>query len=209
MSTDKSGSDLDRAMQDALASVENREKQSAMANDDDENTIVDMTNEALSQTKQQLEAKSSEAASLKDQLLRLGADFENLRKRSHRENEEARKFGIEKMARDVLPVIDNLERALQHAKSGDPVVDGVRMVAKQFLDVLAQYGVRAFESVKQPFDPERHEALSQVPTPGVAVGTIVAEMQRGYMIHDRLLRAAQVAIAAPATTEDEHTSADV
>ncbi len=183
-------SDLDRAMQDALESVENRER--AAAGDD----LDEGASDALNETKAALEMKSAELAAMRDQMLRLGADFENLRKRSHREIEEARKMGTERLARELLPVVDNLERALQHAKDGDPVTDGVKMVAKQLLDVLGGFGVKAFDSVGQTFDPERHEALSQVPSPGAAPGTIVGEMQRGYMIHDRLLRAAQVAIAA-------------
>ncbi|MEZ0311727.1 MAG: nucleotide exchange factor GrpE [Myxococcota bacterium] len=190
--------DLDRAMQDALESVEGRERATAEMND--EATVADTVDDPeLAETRAALETKTAELATMRDQMLRLGADFENLRKRSHREVDEARKMGMERLARDILPVVDNLERALQHAKAGDPVVDGVRMVAKQFLDILGQFGVKAFDSVGQPFDPERHEALSQISTPGAAPGTIVAEMQRGYMIHDRLLRAAQVAIASAQT----------
>lgn len=197
MSSNKS--DLDRAMQDALESVEKREAEAAAEADGGEDGSAELRAE--------LEAKQGELSAMKDQLLRLGADFENLRKRSAREVDEARKFGVERFAREVLPVVDNLERALQHAKGGDPVVDGVKMVAKQFLDVLGQFGVKGFEAVGKPFDPERHEALSQVPAPGAAPGSVVAEMQRGYMIHDRLLRAAQVAIAAIAD-DDEQTSVD-
>jgi molecular chaperone GrpE len=199
MSTSKRNNpnDLDQAMQDALDSVETRERASAETDDD---TVVEgAPDAALAEAQAALEAKTAELATMRDQMLRLGADFENLRKRSHREVEEARKLGMERLARDILPVVDNLERALQHAGKGDPVIDGVRMVAKQLVDVLGQFGVKSFESVGQFFDPERHEALSQVPTPGAKPGSIVAEMQRGYMIHDRLLRAAQVAIAAAQT----------
>lgn len=196
--------DLDQAMRDALQSVENRERE---VDEMDDETVVDgggLTDAELAEAKAALEAKTNEIATMRDQMLRLGADFENLRKRSHREVDEARKLGMERLARDILPAVDNLERALQHARAGDPVIDGVRMVAKQMLDVLGQYGVRSFESVGQPFDPERHEALSQIAAPGAAPGSVVAEMQRGYMMHDRLLRPAQVAIASVRTD----TSAD-
>lgn len=208
MSTSKRtpSNDLDQAMADALESVENRERAAV----DDGSNADGASSEELAEAKAALETKTTELATMRDQMLRLGADFENLRKRSHREVDEARKMGMERLARDILPVVDNLERALQHAAKGDPVIDGVRMVAKQLLDVLGQYGVKAFDSVNQAFDPERHEALSQIPTPGVPGGTIVAEMQRGYMIHDRLLRAAQVAIAAQTeTSAEESSSADV
>ncbi|MBC7793706.1 MAG: nucleotide exchange factor GrpE [Clostridia bacterium] len=193
MSTNKA--DLDRAMQDALESVEKREAEATVETDTG-------SNDETVAVRAELEQKNADLAAMKDQLLRLGADFENLRKRSAREVDDARKFGVERFAREVLPVVDNLERALQHAKGGDPVVDGVKMVAKQFVDTLGQFGVKSFEAVGKPFDPERHEALSQIPSPGVAPGSVIAEMQRGYMIHERLLRAAQVAIAALGTNDE-------
>ncbi len=208
MSSKRPSNDLDRAMQDALDSVETREREAA-GEMNDEQTVADTVDDPeLAEVRTALETKTNEFATMRDQMLRLGADFENLRKRSHREVDEARKMGMERLARDILPVVDNLERALQHAKGGDPVVDGVRMVAKQLLDVLGQFGVKAFDSMGQPFDPERHEALSQIPTPGAAPGTIVAEMQRGYMLHERLLRAAQVAIASAQTDASADAAAD-
>lgn len=217
MSNGKRGpaNELDKAMQDALESVERREQESASEDiptearaqaDGDPDGDPDAGAE-LAEARAALETKTNELATMRDQLLRLGADFENLRKRSLREADDARKFGMERLARDILPVIDNLERALQHAKGGDPVIDGVRMVAKQLLDVLGSFGVKAFDSLNQMFDPERHEALSQVPGTDSAPGTVVAEMQRGYTIQDRLLRPAQVAIAAPKTESADEANA--
>jgi molecular chaperone GrpE len=136
-------------------------------------------------------------ATLKDQLLRLAADFDNYRKRARREIEDVRKHGIEALLNDVLPVLDNLERALAHSE-GDksPVLQGVRMVQKQFVDILSRYGVTTFQSVGQPFDPEKHEAVGQTASKDQAPGTIVSEAQRGYQLHGRLLRPARVVVAS-------------
>lgn len=136
----------------------------------------------------------------REKMLRLAAEFENFRKRARRENEDSAKFGIERLLRDFLPVIDNLERALSHAQ-GDtsPLVEGIRMVAKQSLDVLAGYGVESFEALRQPFDPEKHEALGHSPSNDVPAGNVAEVIAKGYMLHSRLLRPARVIIAAAVT----------
>lgn len=156
----------------------------------------------------ELEAKDAALATMKDQLLRLAADFDNFRKRAARDGEEARKFGIERVARELLNVLDNLDRALEHATKSDPVVDGVKMVAKQFLDVLSQFGIKPFSAKDQAFDPERHEAISQQVIEGKSPGTVIAELQRGYMLHDRLLRPARVVIAAAPAPREEAAGAE-
>jgi len=138
-----------------------------------------------------------EIAGLRDQLLRLAADFDNYRKRATREQQEVREYGTNNVLNEVLPVLDNLDRALAHSE-GDksPVVAGVRLVVKQFHDVLSRFGVTSFASVGVPFDPERHEAVAQLPTGEHKPGTIVEELQKGYMLRDRLLRPARVVVAA-------------
>jgi len=143
--------------------------------------------------------ESAETAQLRDQLLRLAADFDNFRKRARREQDEARHYGVTNLLNDVLPVMDNLERALLHVE-GDksPVIQGVRLVLKQFGDILARYGVTGFSSMGEPFNPERHEAVGQRPGGDAKPGAIVEELQRGYMLHGRLLRPARVIVATPA-----------
>jgi molecular chaperone GrpE len=132
----------------------------------------------------------------KDQLLRVAAEFDNFRKRARKEQEDIRQYGVERVVRDLLEVLDNLERAIGHAAHNeDPMIQGVRMVAKQFRDVLAHYGVVPFDSVGSVFDPSVHEAISQIPSPEAPAGTVLQEVQKGYKIHDRLLRAARVVIA--------------
>jgi molecular chaperone GrpE len=144
-----------------------------------------------------------EVAALRDQMLRLAADFDNYRKRAMREQQEVREYGNTNLLNDVLPVLDNLERALAHAEGDNqPLVQGVRLVVKQFVDVLTRYGVTGFPSVGVPFDPERHEAVAQLPTADQAPGTILEELQRGYMLRERLLRPSRVVVAAPAAKVD-------
>lgn len=150
---------------------------------------------------QAAETQAQETTSLRNQLLRMAADFDNFRKRTRQEQDDMRRYGISRLLGDLLPVIDNLERALAHCddNSQDPVVQGVRMVAKQWHDVLANYGVRMFQSEGQPFDPERHEAVGQQTSKEHAPGTVLNEMQSGYMLHERLLRPARVVVADQAS----------
>lgn len=144
---------------------------------------------------------AGETQSLREQLQRMGADFENFRKRSRQAEDEQRRYNIQRVLNDMLPVIDNLERALMHAPDNnkDPVIEGVRMVAKQWHDVLGNYGVKTFKSQGERFDPERHEAVGQQTSPTNAPGTVLTEHVSGYMIHERLLRPARVVVADQAS----------
>lgn len=136
---------------------------------------------------------------LKNQLLRLGADFENYRKRSQREIDQARRFGIEKLLGDLLPVLDAVDRALEFVgDSHEPFAEGVRLIARQAADVLARHGVKGFASVGQPFDPTLHEAVGIDSAQGAAPGLVLQEHQRGYLLHDRLLRPARVIVSGSA-----------
>ena len=122
--------------------------------------------------------------------LYLYADFENFKKRARLEKDEVRKFGWESFAREILGVLDNLERALEHHP--DP---GVEMTAKLFKSTLEKYGVQTIPSVGQKFDPNLHEALGEQPSDKEA-GTILKEETRGYTMHGRLLRAPKVWISS-------------
>jgi molecular chaperone GrpE len=131
------------------------------------------------------------------QYLRLAADFENFRRRSAQETLDRTRYASESAAVAVLPVLDNLQRAIQHAPEGDPMVDGVRMVARQFEDALRSMGVTAIEAEGQPFDPALHEAIGGEESPEVDRDTVVAVLQPGYRLHDRVLRPALVRVAHP------------
>ncbi|HEY3594650.1 MAG TPA: nucleotide exchange factor GrpE [Polyangiaceae bacterium] len=145
-----------------------------------------------------LEEAKAEAARLKDQLLRTAADYDNFRKRSRREIDDAQKRGREELLRELLPVFDNLERAMLHAgQSNDAkaVAEGVGFVVKQFVDTLGKIGIRRISTVGVPFDPNQHEAIQQVESNEHPPGTVVAEVQPGYALGDRLVRAAMVVVS--------------
>jgi molecular chaperone GrpE len=127
--------------------------------------------------------------------VRAVADLENAKKRAARERDEIQKFGVEKLVKDLLPVLDNLDRALAAAAADDPLVEGVKLVRSSFEQALSRHGVKGFSALGQPFDPARHEALMQVPTAEAAPGTVVMEHARGFTLHERLVRPAMVGVA--------------
>jgi molecular chaperone GrpE len=148
----------------------------------------------------QLEEARAALQRIKEQLLRTAADFDNYRKRSRREIDDAHKRGREELLRELLPVFDNLERAAAHAgqaTDAKAVADGVNMVLRQFLDTLGKIGIRRLSAVGQVFDPMLHEAIHQVETADHPAGTVVEEAQPGYAMGDRLVRAAMVVVAKP------------
>lgn len=147
-----------------------------------------------------------------ERYVRVSADFDNFRKRAAREREETIKVGNERLLKDLLPVIDNLERAVA-AGTGDneALLSGVKMVLKQFHDTLARHGVVGFSAVGEPFDPVRHEALMQQETADVAAGVVLSELEKGYFLNDRLVRPAKVVVAkspepAPESPETEQAT---
>lgn len=145
----------------------------------------------------------AEAARLKDQLLRLAADFDNFRKRSRREISDAERMAREDLLRELLPVFDNLERASQHAGATTDVqslIDGINMVSHQFLDTLARVGVQRVGTVGCAFDPAVHEAVQQLETADQPPGSVYAEVLAGYKFGDRLIRPAMVVVAKPVSS---------
>ncbi len=152
----------------------------------------------LEKLRQQLEIKDQEAKSTYDRLLRQAAELENFKKRTLRDREESVRFANEALIKDLLPVIDNLERAIAHAQgggNGKPLVEGVEMVLKGLLDVLSKHGVTPIEAVGQPFDPVRHEAMAQVESADHEPNTVIQEFHKGYLLNSRLLRPALVTVA--------------
>lgn len=145
-----------------------------------------------------LEQAVGEQKEIEDRLRRTAAHYENIRRRAERDLEDTKKFAVERLAKKMLPVWDNLERALEAVKTNpdsETLRQGVEMVRNQLADALASEGVKPLESVGKPFDPNLHEAIAQHPTNDVAENTVVSEMQRGYLLNDRLLRAASVLVA--------------
>ncbi|MBX3219784.1 MAG: nucleotide exchange factor GrpE [Labilithrix sp.] len=150
------------------------------------------------------EAKA-EAVRMKEQWMRTAADFDNFRKRARRELEETRKAGKEDLLKEFLPVFDNLERAIQSAQRATDVkavAEGLQMVLRQYLDTLSRGGISKVPAVGAQFDPTYHEAIQQVETDDQPPGTVVAEVQPGYLQGDRLIRAAMVVVAKPKAAAD-------
>ncbi len=131
-----------------------------------------------------------------DRYLRAAADLENYRKRAAKEREEVQKFGSERLLKDLIPVLDNLERALAAAPEGDPLAKGVRLVLRGFEETLGRHGIKAFSALGHPFDPRLHEAVMQVAAGDRPPGTVVTEHGRGFFLNDRLVRPALVGVAA-------------
>jgi molecular chaperone GrpE len=150
---------------------------------------------------EQLQAAQAEAADNKDLYLRALADLENYRKRAQREKEDAFRFANDNLLRNIIPVLDNLERAIEHAGTVNEdqggLFEGVEMTLAQFRKVLETSGVKQVETAGGlPFDPNFHQAMGQIPTADQPPNTVVQELQKGYLLNERLLRPAMVMVAA-------------
>lgn len=152
------------------------------------------------------ERLAAEAAELRDRHLRLQAEFENYRKRRQREAEETRRAAKERILRELPAVVDNLERAVRHGQEGasrETLLEGVELVLKQVLEILARFGVEAVPALGEVFDPHRHEAMARVETSGDPPdGTVVEEYRRGYLLDGKILRPALVAVAKVPAEDD-------
>jgi molecular chaperone GrpE len=143
----------------------------------------------------ELEAQLHEA---NEKALRASAELENYRKRSQREMADERKYAVAPVVRDLLSVVDNLQRAISAAGQtggSEGLLEGVKMVATQFEAVLANHGCVRIAAVGQPFDPNQHEAIAQEPSSEHPAGTVTKEIQVGYKLHDRVVRPAQVFVS--------------
>lgn len=157
-----------------------------------EDSIITKLETDLTQTKAQL-------AEQHDLMLRIKAEADNIRRRASMDVEKAHKFALEKFAADLLPVVDNLERALAFINREDEalkgVVEGVELTMKSFLDTVAKYGVNQIDPLGQPFNPELHQAMSIQPSADVAPNSVTFVMQKGYELNGRLLRPAMVGVS--------------
>jgi|SRR5690242_13576117 molecular chaperone GrpE len=155
--------------------------------------------------REEIAGKDKEIGELKDKYLRALADTENIRKRMRQQSEDTVRLQRENLLRDLLPITDNLERAVEAARgggNGKPIVEGVEMVLRALLDFLRTHGVVPRESVGQPFDPQFHEAVDHVESSQHPPNTVISEFHRGYQVGERVLRPARVAVAkAPPANE--------
>lgn len=154
----------------------------------------------LAELEEEIQRVQGEAAEASDRALRVLAEFDNFRRRSHREREAAASLGASDVLRELLDVADNFDRAMEHA--GDdvpaPFLEGMQLVARGLHDLLDRRGVERMDAEGQPFDPERHEALTRQPSEDVPPNTVVQVVQAGYLVGDRVLRPAKVIVSAPA-----------
>jgi molecular chaperone GrpE len=142
----------------------------------------------------------AEVAATRDRYLRLHADFENFRRRAAKERLEAEQYGHHNLVKDLLTAVDNLDRAIDHARrsgGGDleSLLQGVELVRRDLLTALGKHGVSAVEAMGRSFDPALHEAMAQAPDDSVAPNTVIEELQKGYVLRDRLLRPARVIVS--------------
>jgi molecular chaperone GrpE len=147
----------------------------------------------------ELEELRAQLAEKQDQLLRALADTENIRRRAQRDRDDYIRYATEALLRDLIPVLDNLDRALAAAREGTAprLVEGVELIQREMLKVLERAGVSRYSALGAVFDPTRHEAIARVVSPEVAPNTVVGETLPGYLLHSRVLRPAMVSVAVP------------
>ena len=195
--------------------IEDLEKDNSEFNENTtENIDENISDEAISKSEEENKnedtEKETEIESLKEEKIRLLAEMENLRKRFDREKVETIKFGSINLARDILSPADNLERALsalpdkeEYSQNIKNLVEGLKMVLKEFKNILERHGVKKIETIDKKFDHNFHQAMMEVERDDVDEGTVVQEVQSGYTMHDRLLRAAMVGVSKkPANNKD-------
>lgn len=148
------------------------------------------------------EQLQQQVAGANDQVLRVQAEMQNLRRRAERDVENAHKYALDKFAPELLPVVDNLERALATIDAEDSaqksVAEGIELTLKTFVDVLVRFKVEAVDPAGQPFDAEFHQAVSMVPNPDLEPNTVMDVFQKGYTLNGRLVRPAMVVVSKPA-----------
>jgi molecular chaperone GrpE len=179
------GDDDRYILEDDGASVEDLEHEMQKAADE---AVADAPPAAQAQA-------SGDVAEWRDRYMRTLADFDNYRKRADREKQDFFKYALAGSMRDLLPILDNFDRALDHAEQGDEFHRGVALIYKQLFDVLKKHGVRVIDDANVRFDPNIHEAVVRAEDPSVPEQTVVEILQKGYFLHDRLLRPAMVKVA--------------
>jgi molecular chaperone GrpE len=181
---DDQTTDLEAAMRDAVAAVEGKRTDAVPA--------------GSAGAADEVAKLRQENTELRDRAIRTLADFDNFRKRSERERQELRRYALLEPMREFLTVADNLDLALSAQGSADDLKRGVEMIHRQMAELLRRFGIVEVPAVGQPFDPTLHEAVSREESREVKVPTVVAELRRGYKMHDRLVRPSMVKVAVPA-----------
>ena len=201
---------------DAEEKEKNENGQKPAAEDDQpRNSKTEEVNSAdaensLKEMEAKFEAKEEEAKETYDRLLRISADFENYKKRSSREMEDFKKYANQSLLKEMLSVVDNLELAINSSnedkKADKNLIEGLNLTLNEILRVFEKFNVKPIEAQGQTFDPAYHEAVMREETDDYPENTVISEFQKGYLIHDRLLRPAMVVVAVPKTTNQKDKS---
>jgi len=189
-----------------MSDQENPAQEAENAELESQEQVVEGTVEPSDDEISQDDALLIENAQLKDDLIRAKADVQNVRRRAEQDVEKAHKFSTEKFARELLSVVDNLERAMASCPDEEvvkPFLEGVEMTQKSFLDTLKKFNVEAIDPEGHPFDPALHQAISMVEAPDAEPNTVLNVVQKGYTNHGRLLRPAMVVVSKAAPKVDE------
>lgn len=211
MSTDNKAEEV--AVDETSAETPN-EASPETENLDQVEEVVEETESAealeIAKLKAELEAAKKESEEWRTKAYRVSADMDNMRKRHQKEKEDTKRFAVEGLLKELLPVADNLQRVVDNISEPDtPLAKGVTMVLRQFSNELAKCGATSFDPTGEPFDPKMHEAMTQVETEAVPAGHIFQVFQRGWMLNERLVRPAMVVVAtAPAAKETDESVSD-
>lgn len=197
INTDSDAAPSDSETQD----ITNKNEETAAADTGDTDDVA--TGDPVKELQEKLAAKDEEARENYDKFLRVSADFDNYKKRSARELEDFRKFANQSLLKEMLSVVDNLELAIHSADENNAgessLREGLDLTHREIMRVFEKFHVTPIESEGKAFDPTYHEAVMQEETDEFPENTVITEMQKGYLIHDRLLRPAMVVVAKPKT----------
>lgn len=198
--------ELEAALRAATESVEAREAERKSGHGhaggaSTDKVLLEALSGELQALKKQFEGLTQERDELQDRHLRLQAEFENFRRRGLKERQEAHNFGHQNLVKDLLPTVDNLDRAIAHSTEGSvggdlqALLQGIALVRQGLLDILGKHGVKRIEAANQLFDPSIHEALSQVVDDSLPSGSVVQVLEDGYQLRDRMLRPSRVIVS--------------
>ncbi len=195
--------ELEEALRQATESVEARERESDADSKSGsaDKVLLEALSAELQSLKETFEELGKEKSELEERHLRLQAEFENFRRRGLKERQEAHNFGHQNLVKDLLPTVDNLERAIVASSEGSggedlqALLQGIELVQREFLGVLGKHGVVKIEADQRPFDPAVHEAMSQAVDDSVPEGTVVTVLEEGYQLKNRMLRPSRVIVS--------------
>ncbi len=172
----------------------------------EDQTPIDLDDSQQENEESEVQEEENEFEELNKQYLRLAADFENYKRRMSKDREDSIAYGNEELIKEMLNILDNLERALEHTEhqsDAKPVIDGVKLVQKQFLNTLEKFGVKTVDASKgSEFDPMMHQAIDHAESDEIAPGLVLMEMLPGYTLKDRLLRPAMVVVSKDKSKEN-------